>query len=83
MFGGSIVSVTRSIITKTVSENDQGSYLALVGIMESCGYLIGSVMYGSVYAHTIKWFSGFVYLIGALIEVVIMIILWWVQLKIL
>ena len=62
LFMGTIVTVLRSMVSRRVSSRDQGSYFAIIALLESLGYFVGAVLKNSIFTATLSWWFGFVYL---------------------
>lgn len=57
--------VLRSMMSKIVSSSQQGALFACVSFMQSLTSNISSAIFSYVYAHTVAWYSGFSFLLGA------------------
>lgn len=68
LFSGSIITVMRSMISRRASPRDQGSYFAIVALLESLAYFLGGVIKNSIFTATISWWSGFVYMSAVLFQ---------------
>ncbi|CAN9501863.1 unnamed protein product [Ophioblennius macclurei] len=59
--------VLRSMMSKIVSSSQQGALFACVSFMQSLTSNISSAIFSYVYAHTVAWYSGFSFLLGAIL----------------
>uniref|UniRef100_UPI0037E90665 lysosomal proton-coupled steroid conjugate and bile acid symporter SLC46A3 n=1 Tax=Semicossyphus pulcher TaxID=241346 RepID=UPI0037E90665 len=57
--------VLRSMMSKIVSKSEQGALFACLCFLESLTSNVSSAVFNSVYAATVKWYPGFVFLLSA------------------
>lgn len=57
--------VLRSMMSKIVSKSEQGALFACVSCLDSLTSSVAVAVFNSVYAATVSWFPGFVFLLGA------------------
>jgi len=74
LFSSMLVTVVRSMISRIASADDQGSYFAVIALVESCAYILGSILFNNIYAATVGWYSGFVFLCGAAMFFALMVL---------
>ncbi|XP_023930788.1 solute carrier family 46 member 3-like [Lingula anatina] len=53
------VPMLRTVLSKQVTNQEQGALFASISFMENAGGLIGSVVLNSIYSGTVAWFRGF------------------------
>ncbi|XP_013404803.1 proton-coupled folate transporter-like [Lingula anatina] len=53
------VPMLRTVLSKQVTNQEQGALFASISFMENAGGLIGSVVLSSIYSGTVEWFRGF------------------------
>lgn len=57
--------VLRSMMSKIVSKAEQGALFACISCMESITSTVSVAAFNSIYAATVAWYSGFVFLLSA------------------
>ncbi|XP_051766646.1 solute carrier family 46 member 3 [Ctenopharyngodon idella] len=57
--------VLRSMMSKVVSKSEQGALFACVAFMENLSSNVSSAVFSRIYADTVAWCPGFVFLLGA------------------
>ncbi|XP_051973593.1 solute carrier family 46 member 3-like isoform X1 [Xyrauchen texanus] len=57
--------VLRSMMSKVISKSEQGSLFACVAFTENMSSYVASAVFSSIYAATVAWCPGFVFLLGA------------------
>lgn len=57
--------VLRSMMSKVVSKSEQGALFACVAVMENLVSNVASAVFSSIYAATVAWCPGFIFLLGA------------------
>lgn len=57
--------VLRSMMSKVVSKSEQGALFACVAFIENLTSTVASASFSSIYAATVMWYPGFVFLLGA------------------
>ncbi|KAM8742416.1 lysosomal proton-coupled steroid conjugate and bile acid symporter SLC46A3 [Acanthopagrus schlegelii] len=57
--------VLRSMMSKIISKSEQGALFACLSFMESLTSNIANAVFNSVYAVTVAWYPGFVFLLSA------------------
>lgn len=57
--------VLRSMMSKIVSKAEQGALFACISCMESITSTVSFAVFNSIYAATVAWYSGFVFLLSA------------------
>uniref|UniRef100_A0A3Q1EBK1 Solute carrier family 46 member 3 n=1 Tax=Acanthochromis polyacanthus TaxID=80966 RepID=A0A3Q1EBK1_9TELE len=57
--------VLRSMISKIVSKSEQGALFACLSFLESLTNNVSEAVFSSVYAATVAWYPGFVFLLSA------------------
>ncbi|XP_044225565.1 solute carrier family 46 member 3 [Thunnus albacares] len=57
--------VLRSMMSKIISKSQQGALFACLSFLESLTNNVSSAVFNSVYAATVSWFPGFVFLLSA------------------
>lgn len=68
-------SMIRTIVSHLTAPKEQGSVFAGLGTVESLCGMTSSVMLNSVYAHTLSWMKGFVFIVSALFYIIPIILL--------
>lgn len=58
-------SVLRAMMSKIVPKSEQGALFAFLSFMESLTNNVSTGVFNSVYAATVAWFPGFVFLLSA------------------
>jgi len=66
--------IFRSTLSRLVSANDQGILFAFMSCVENLGGLGGSFLFNSVYAATVGYFRGIVYLVAVGIELFLVLV---------
>ncbi|KAA0703985.1 Solute carrier family 46 member 3 [Triplophysa tibetana] len=67
--------ILRSMMSKLVSKSEQGALFACVAFMENLTSNVASAVFSSIYAETVAWCPGFVFLLGALLCIIPMSLL--------
>ncbi|XP_039632613.1 solute carrier family 46 member 3 [Perca fluviatilis] len=57
--------VLRSMISKIISKSEQGALFALLSFLDSLTSNVSVAVFNSVYAATVAWYPGFVFLLSA------------------
>ncbi|CAJ1063873.1 solute carrier family 46 member 3 [Xyrichtys novacula] len=57
--------VLRSMMSKIISKSEQGALFALLSFLESLTSSVSSAVFNSIYAATVAWYPGFVFLLAA------------------
>ncbi|KAM9729329.1 lysosomal proton-coupled steroid conjugate and bile acid symporter SLC46A3 [Menidia menidia] len=57
--------VLRSMMSKLISKSEQGALFACLSFMESLTNNVSSAIFNSIYAATVAWYPGFVFLLAA------------------
>ncbi|XP_035521905.1 solute carrier family 46 member 3 [Morone saxatilis] len=57
--------VLRSMMSKIISKSEQGALFACLSFMDSLTYNVSSAVFNSVYAVTVAWYPGFIFLLSA------------------
>lgn len=57
--------VLRSMISKIISKSEQGALFACLSFLESLTNNVSAAVFSSIYAATVAWYSGFVFLLSA------------------
>ncbi|XP_070699522.1 lysosomal proton-coupled steroid conjugate and bile acid symporter SLC46A3 [Pempheris klunzingeri] len=57
--------VLRSMMSKIISKSEQGALFAWLSFLESLTTSVSSAVFSSVYAATVAWYPGFVFLLSA------------------
>lgn len=57
--------VLRSMISKIVSKSEQGALFACLSFLESLTNNVAGAVFSSIYAATVAWYPGFVFLLSA------------------
>lgn len=57
--------VLRSMMSKIISKSEQGALFAFLSFMESLTNNVSSAVFNSIYAVTVAWYPGFVFLLSA------------------
>ncbi|KAM7398100.1 hypothetical protein PAMA_006126 [Pampus argenteus] len=57
--------VLRSMMSKIISKSQQGALFAFLSFLESLTYSVSTAVFNSVYAATVSWFPGFIFLLSA------------------
>lgn len=57
--------VLRSMMSKVVSKSEQGALFACVAFMETLSTNVSSAVFSRIYAATVAWCPGFIFLLGA------------------
>ncbi len=68
-----IISGSKSLISKTVDENEVGKAFSLLSCCETVSNLIGSVLFTNLYSMTLHLFSGLTFGVDALVFVVLLV----------
>ncbi|CAH1788132.1 unnamed protein product, partial [Owenia fusiformis] len=63
MFASMFLPLIRAIMSKTVMDDEQGALFAGIGCVETACVLGGSSFFNMIYAVTVHWFGGFVFLV--------------------
>ncbi|CAH1799713.1 unnamed protein product [Owenia fusiformis] len=63
MFGTMFLPLIQSIMSKTVLEDEQGALFAVIGSIETATILGSISLFNMIYAGTVHWFAGFVFLV--------------------
>ncbi|RUS89235.1 hypothetical protein EGW08_002978 [Elysia chlorotica] len=74
---GVITSALRSILSKSVSDDETGKVFALASSMETAAKLIGSVTFVNIYAATLHVWPGLAYMCCALVYLTLIVIMVW------
>ncbi|XP_062262315.1 lysosomal proton-coupled steroid conjugate and bile acid symporter SLC46A3 isoform X2 [Platichthys flesus] len=57
--------VMRSMMSKLISKSQQGALFALLSFLENMTNNVSGAVFNSVYAATVAWFPGFIFLLSA------------------
>ncbi|GAA6223839.1 solute carrier family 46 member 3 [Lates japonicus] len=57
--------VLRSMMSKIISKSEQGALFACLSFLESLTNNVSSAVFNSIYAATVAWYPGFVFLLSA------------------
>ncbi|XP_070773439.1 lysosomal proton-coupled steroid conjugate and bile acid symporter SLC46A3 [Enoplosus armatus] len=57
--------VLRSMMSKIISKSEQGALFACLSFLESLTNNVSSAVFSSVYAATVAWYPGFIFLLSA------------------
>ncbi|KAE8287453.1 Solute carrier family 46 member 3 Precursor [Larimichthys crocea] len=57
--------VLRSMMSKIISKSEQGALFACLSFLESLTNNVSVAVFNSVYAATVTWYSGFIFLLSA------------------
>lgn len=57
--------VLRSMMSKIISKSEQGALFACLSFLESLNNNVSSAVFSSVYAATVAWYPGFIFLLSA------------------
>ncbi|KAM6907515.1 lysosomal proton-coupled steroid conjugate and bile acid symporter SLC46A3 [Xenentodon cancila] len=57
--------VLRSMMSKIISKSEQGALFACLSFLESLTNNVASAVFNSIYAATVSWYPGFVFLLAA------------------
>nr|XP_019952946.1 PREDICTED: solute carrier family 46 member 3 [Paralichthys olivaceus] len=57
--------VLRSMMSKLISKSEQGALFAFLSFLENLTNNVSSAVFNSVYAATVVWFPGFIFLLSA------------------
>ena len=68
-FAGMITSSIRSLISKSVEENELGKVFSLLATAETLSKLLGTLVFVSMYGATAYFFPGFTYIVEAFMYV--------------
>ncbi|GFR80403.1 solute carrier family 46 member 3 [Elysia marginata] len=74
---GVVASALRSILSKSVSDDETGKVFALASSTETAAKLIGSVVFVNIYAATLHVWSGIAYMCSALVYFALVVIMVW------
>ena len=72
---GMIISACKSIISKTVAENELGKVFSLLSCSEMLSNLLGSLIFTSLYSSFIEYYPGFVFTLDGAVYVVVLLLL--------
>lgn len=78
---GYIISALRSMITKLVGSGEIGVSFALMSFLETFANLFGSVLFTSIYAATVSFFPGTIFIIDAVLHFIMFAVMCWVGWK--
>ncbi|CAH1799715.1 unnamed protein product [Owenia fusiformis] len=76
MFGSMFLPLISSIMSKTVRDDEQGALFAGIGCIGTATTLAGGALYNTIYAETVDWFGGFVFLVTAGIFLLAIVTFW-------
>ncbi|CAH2225145.1 solute carrier family 46 member 3 [Pelobates cultripes] len=65
LFAAMPLPVLRSMMSKVVSESQQGALFACIACLESLTGILGLAVFNTIYASTVTWFPGFSFLLSA------------------
>ncbi|KAA0703947.1 Solute carrier family 46 member 3 [Triplophysa tibetana] len=68
--------VLRSMMSKLVAGSEQGAMFACVAFVEILSVGVSFIMFSSIYAATLSWFSGFTFLVAAGLTVIPAALMW-------
>ncbi|XP_060575526.1 LOW QUALITY PROTEIN: tetracycline resistance protein, class G-like [Ruditapes philippinarum] len=74
-FAGMITSAIRSLMSKSVEENEMGKVFSLLASAETASKLLGTVIFVSLYGATAFFFPGFAYIIEAILYMIMLMIM--------
>lgn len=74
---GVITSALRSILSKSVSDDETGKVFALASSTETAAKLLGSVIFVNIYAATLQVWSGLAYMCCALVYFSLIVLMVW------
>ena len=72
---GLIVSGCKSMISKSVNENEMGKAFSLLSCSETVSNLLGSLIFTTMYSSTLHLYSGFVYTIEGVSYIILLVLL--------
>lgn len=75
--GGILVSASRSIWSKIITEDEVGKAFALLSCGESLSTMIGSVVFSRLYNFTLPYWAGTTFVLDALVYVLVLLITLW------
>lgn len=79
---GYIIAALRSLVTKLANEDEVGTCFALMSFVETFANLFGAVLFTSIYAATMRFFPGTVFLIDAGLHVCMFLVIIWIKIRI-
>lgn len=74
-FAGMITSSIRSLMSKSVEENEMGKMFSLLASAETASKLLGTVIFVSLFGATAYFFPGFAYIVEAILYIVMLMIM--------
>ncbi|XP_048585472.1 proton-coupled folate transporter isoform X2 [Nematostella vectensis] len=77
LFMGCVVPILRGIMSRIVSQDEQGALFSAVASLEMLCHLCGTFLFNSLYPASLKFhFPGFVFFLGAIITWIPFILIW-------
>lgn len=74
-FAGLLMSSVRSLMSKTVEEDELGKTFSLLASGETASKLLGTLIFVSIYSATAYFFPGFAYIMEALTYLIMMLVM--------
>lgn len=74
-FAGMITSSIRSLMSKSVEENETGKVFSLLAVAETTSKLLGTLIFVSLYGATAYFFPGFAFIIEAILYMLMLMII--------
>ena len=74
-FAGLLMSSVRSLMSKTVEEDELGKTFSLLASGETASKLLGAVIFVSIYSTTAYFFPGFAYMVEAFLYLLMLLII--------
>lgn len=74
-FAGMITSSIRSLMSKSVEENEMGKVFSLLATAETASKLLGTVIFVSLYGATAYFFPGFAFITEAILYMIMLLII--------
>lgn len=72
-FAGMITSSIRSLMSKSVEENEMGKVFSLLASAETASKLLGTLIFVSLYGATAYFFPGFAYIVEAILYMIMLV----------
>ncbi|CAH8563941.1 unnamed protein product [Heterobilharzia americana] len=76
-----ITSCTRSLISKLVNSDEINASFALISILETLANLIGSGLFTLIYNNSLTFYSSFIFILDAALNIPIVVIFIWLRYK--
>lgn len=80
-FAGFITSGIRALISKLMHGNEIGASFALISCMETIANLFGGSLFSLIYAITLPYFNGFIFIVDAVMHMCLIVIFLWLRYK--